>query len=52
VDISHITKKINLLEGICPEAVELFKDRQFSVELGRVIRVLPASLHELTLHSR
>lgn len=27
VDISHITKKINLLEGICPEAVELFKDR-------------------------
>jgi RepB plasmid partitioning protein/ParB-like nuclease domain len=38
VDISHITKKINLLEGICPEAVELFKDRQFSVELGRVIR--------------
>ena len=29
---------INLLEGICPEAVELFKDRQFSVELGRVIR--------------
>ena len=40
VDISHITKKINLLEGICPEAVELFKDRQFSVELGRVIRKL------------
>ena len=38
VDISQITKKINLLEGICPEAVELFKDRQFSVELGRVIR--------------
>jgi hypothetical protein len=30
VDISHITKKINLLEGICPEAVELLKDRQFS----------------------
>lgn len=38
VDISQITKKLNLLEGICPEAIELFKDRQFSVELGRVIR--------------
>lgn len=38
VDVSHITKKLNLLEGICPEAVELFKDRQFSAELGRVIR--------------
>jgi hypothetical protein len=38
VDVSQITKKINLLDGICPEAIELFKDRQFSVELGRVIR--------------
>ncbi len=38
VDVSQIAKKLNLLEGICPEAVELFKDRQFSVELGRVIR--------------
>ena len=38
VDVSQIAKKVNLLEGICPEAVELFKDRQFSVELGRVLR--------------
>lgn len=38
VDVSHIAKKMNLLDGICPEAVEIFKDRQFSVELGRVIR--------------
>lgn len=38
VDVSHITKKLNLLEGLCPEAIELFKDRQFSAELGRVIR--------------
>lgn len=38
VDVSQIAKKVNLLEGICPEAVELFKDRQFSAELGRVIR--------------
>jgi hypothetical protein len=38
VDVSQITKKVNLLDGICPEAIDLFKDRQFSVELGRVIR--------------
>ncbi|MBL0086779.1 MAG: ParB N-terminal domain-containing protein [Ideonella sp.] len=38
VDISHITKKTNLLEGICQEAIDILKDRQFSVELGRVIR--------------
>lgn len=38
VDVSHITKKANLLEGICPEAAELMKDKHFSVELGRVIR--------------
>lgn len=38
VDVSQITKKVNLLDGICPEAIELFKDRQFSVELGRLIR--------------
>ena len=38
VDVSQIAKKVNLLDGICPEAVELFKDRQFSAELGRVIR--------------
>ena len=38
VDVSQIVKKMNLLDGICSEAVEIFKDRQFSVELGRVIR--------------
>lgn len=38
VDVSHITKKINLLDGLCPEAIELLKDRHFSVELGRVLR--------------
>jgi hypothetical protein len=38
VDVSQISKKLNLLEGLCPEAIEIFKDRQFSVELGRVIR--------------
>lgn len=38
VDISHIVKKMNLLDGICPEATDLLKDRQFSAEISRVIR--------------
>lgn len=40
VDISQIQKKMNLLEGICPEAVELLRDQTFSVGLGAVLRKL------------
>lgn len=38
VDVSFILKKIALLDGICAEAVELLKDRQFSPELVRALR--------------
>ncbi len=38
VDVSYIIKKMNLLDGICPEATELLKDRQFSPEISRVLR--------------
>ena len=38
VDVSQIAKKVGLLEGICPEAAELLRDRQFSAELARVTR--------------
>lgn len=38
VDVSHIIKKMNLLEGICPEAADMLKDRQFSAEISRVLR--------------
>jgi len=38
VDVSSIIKKMTLLDGICPEAMELLKDRQFSPEISRVIR--------------
>lgn len=37
-DVSHIIKKMTLLDGICPEAADLLKDRQFSAEISRVIR--------------
>lgn len=38
VDVSHITKKLNLLEGVCVEAVEILKDQQFSADIGAVLR--------------
>lgn len=38
VDISHVLKKLTLLDGICPEAIKLLKDRQFTVEIARVLR--------------
>ncbi len=38
VDVSQIMKKVSLLDGICPEAVELLKERQFSPEVARAIR--------------
>ncbi|MBB1601765.1 plasmid partitioning protein RepB C-terminal domain-containing protein [Variovorax sp. UMC13] len=38
VDASQILKKINLLDGICPETTELLKDRQFSPEVFAALR--------------
>jgi hypothetical protein len=38
VDVSHMDKKITLLDGICSEASDLLKDRQFSPDLSRVLR--------------
>jgi len=38
VDVRTITRKLELLAGLCPEAVELLKDFQFSAELPRVLR--------------
>lgn len=38
VDVTTINRKVTLLEGICPEAAELLKDRQFSADISRVIR--------------
>lgn len=40
VDIRHLLKKLNLLDGICPEAAELLRDQTFSPNLGVVLRKL------------
>lgn len=38
VDVSLIHRKVSLLEGICPEAIEMLKDQHFSSGLGTVLR--------------
>lgn len=38
VDVSQIHKKVNLLDGICPEAVEMLRDLHFAANLGSVLR--------------
>lgn len=38
VDMRTIERKAALLEGICPEATELLKDRQFATDISRVLR--------------
>lgn len=38
IDLTQMNKKINLLDGICPEAAELLQDRQFSANISSVIR--------------
>jgi len=38
VDLSHIMRKVKLLDGICSEAVTLLKDQVFSAKLSDVLR--------------
>jgi len=40
VDIRHVIQKLNLLGGICPEAVDLLRDQNFSANLSAVLRKL------------
>lgn len=37
-DVSYIMKKLNLLDGVCSEAVEILKDQHFSADVGAVLR--------------
>jgi len=38
VDLTHIMRKVNLLDGICPEATTLLKDQVFSTKLSDILR--------------
>jgi len=37
-NLNSVSMKSTLLDGICPEAVELLKDRQFSAKICKVLR--------------
>lgn len=43
IDISSLLKKLKLLDGICPEAAAMLKDRQFSPEISRLLRKMKAT---------
>ena len=43
VNLSTINNRINLLHGICPRAVELLQEQQFSPEVTRILRKMKAA---------
>jgi hypothetical protein len=43
VNLSSINRRINLLEGICPEAIALLQDKQFTPDVTRILRNMKAS---------
>ena len=40
VEITHILKRMSLLDGVCPEAAEILRDQTFSPNLCTVLRKL------------
>jgi|AntAceMinimDraft_1070359.scaffolds.fasta_scaffold25854_3 ParB-like chromosome segregation protein Spo0J len=43
VNLSAINRRINLLEGICPEAIDLLQDKQFTPDVTRILRNMKAA---------
>ena len=43
VNLSSINRRINLLEGICPEVISMLQDKQFTPDLTRVLRNMKAA---------
>lgn len=43
VNLSSINRRINLLEGICPEAIARLQDKQFTPDVTRVLRNMKAA---------
>ncbi len=43
VNLSSINRRINLLEGICPEAIDLLQDKQFTPDVTRILRSMKAA---------
>ena len=43
LNLSSINRRINLLEGICPEAITLLQDKQFTPGVPRILRNIKAT---------
>jgi ParB-like chromosome segregation protein Spo0J len=43
VNLSSINRRINLLEGICPDAINLLQDKQFTPDVTRILRNMKAA---------
>ena len=43
LNLSAINRRINLLEGICPDAIRLLQDHQFTPDVTRVLRNMKAA---------
>ena len=43
VNLTSINRRINLLSGICPEAIDLLQDKQFTPDVTRVLRNMKAA---------
>jgi hypothetical protein len=43
VNLSSINRRINLLEGICPKAIEMLQDKQFTSDVMRILRNMKAA---------
>ena len=43
VNLSSINRRINLLSGICPDAIALLQDHQFTPDVTRILRNMKAA---------
>ena len=43
VNLSSINRRINLLKGICPEAITLLQNKQFTPDVTRILRNMKAA---------
>jgi ParB-like chromosome segregation protein Spo0J len=43
VNLTSINRRINLLSGICPEAIDLLQDKLFTPDVTRVLRIMKAA---------
>lgn len=43
VNLSTINRRINLLEGICPEVIDRLRDKQFTPDVTRILRNMKAA---------